>query len=149
MFTGNVMHKLDTKGRVAIPASWRDAQDTTLRILEATNDGYPILKCYTMKSYAEMVLDIKSNAKALGFTPVQINKYLGEIFSRCFDAEVSNQGKLLIPKAQREYIKITENATIVGRGSYFEIWEPGNYEATRTPETMAGMELDKVFGILA
>ena len=149
MFTGNVTHKLDPKSRMAVPAGWRDAQGATLWMIDAQNEGYPILKCYTKESFEEMVNGIRSHAEARGFEPIKTNQYIGTIIGMSFQAEVSTQGKLLIPKAQRERIKLTDNATIVGRGTYFEIWEPANFEATKTPEALAKLELDKVFGILS
>lgn len=149
MFTGNVTHKLDPKSRVAIPANWRDAQGTTLWMIATQNEGHPILKCYTKDSFAEMVEGIRSFAEARGFEPIKTNQYLGAIIGMSFEAEVSSQGKLLIPKAQRERLKLADNATIVGRGSYFEIWEPDNFAATMTPEALSNLELDKVFGIFS
>lgn len=147
-FTGNVTHKLDPKSRVAIPAGWRDAQGVTLWMVDAQNEGYPVLKCYTKESFAEMVNGIRTQAEARGFEPAAVNRYLGTIIGLSLEAEVSSQGKLLIPKAQRERLKLTETATIVGRGDYFEIWESANFEATKTAEALAKLELDKVFGIL-
>ena len=148
MFTGNVTHKLDPKSRVAIPAGWRDAQGITLWMIDTQNEGYPILKCYTRESFADMVNGIRSHAEARGFDPAAVNRYLGTIIGLSFEAEVSSQGKLLIPKAQRERLRLADTATIVGRGSYFEIWAPGDFEATKSPEALAKLELDKVFGIL-
>ena len=148
MFTGNVTHKLDPKSRVAIPASWRDAQGATLWVIETQNEGHPILKCYTRESFAEMVDGIRAHGEARGFNPIDLNRYIGTIIGLSFEAEVSSQGKLLIPKAQRERMKLADNATIVGRGTYFEIWEPADFESTKSPEALAKLELDKVFGIL-
>ncbi len=148
MFTGNVTHKLDPKSRVAIPASWRDAQGATLWLIATHNEGYPILKCYTKESFADMVNGIRTHAEARGVEPVKINQYIGAIIGLSFEAEVSSQGKLLIPKAQRERLNLADNTTIVGRGSYFEIWAPADFEATQTPEALAKLELDKMFGIL-
>lgn len=149
MFTGNVTHKLDPKSRVAIPANWRDAQGATLWIIEARNEGYPILKCYTKESFEEMVNGIRAHAESRGFEPIRINQYIGTIIGMSFQAEVSSQGKLLIPKAQRERMQLADTVAIVGRGTYFEIWEPANFEATKAPEALAKLELDKVFGILS
>ncbi len=148
MFTGNVTHKLDPKSRVAIPAGWRDAQGAVLWMIDAQNEGYPTLKCYTRESFEEMVNGIRSHAEARGFDPAAVNRYLGTIIGLSFEAEVSSQGKLLIPKAQRERLKLADTATIVGRGSYFEIWSPVDFEATKAPDALAKLELDKVFGIL-
>ncbi|MDO5450955.1 MAG: hypothetical protein Q4F30_08715 [Akkermansia sp.] len=149
MFTGNVTHKLDPKSRVAIPAGWRAAQEGALTLIDANFDEYPVLKCYTKESFAEKIAAIRQQAEQRGAEPGDIDRYIGIITGRCFEAEVSSQGKLLIPKPQRERLKLGENATIVGRGTYFEIWSPADYEATNSPEAISKIELDKLFHMLS
>ncbi len=147
MFTGNVTHKLDPKSRLAIPAGYRVAQGVELTILEATSDGFPVLKCFTREAFAEKLLSIRRQGEARGFVPGEIDRYIGFIAGRCFPVEVSSQGKLLIPKAQRENLKLKETATIVGRGAYFEIWEPENFKIANSPAAVA--ELDKMFNMIS
>lgn len=149
MFTGNVTHKLDPKSRVAIPANWRAAQGSVLTLIDASSEGYPVLKCYTRETFAEKIATIRQQAEARGAEPGEIDRYLGIITGRSFDAEVSSQGKLLIPKSQRERIHLAESATIVGRGNYFEIWAPADFEAANSPEALAKLELDKLFHMLS
>ena len=148
-FLGNVKHKLDPKSRVAVPADWRTAQGSTLRMLAATSEGYPVLKCYTEEGFADKISGIRQEAKEQGATPVQIDHYIGVITGQCFVGEVSTQGKLLIPKAQRERLRLADQASIVGRGSYFEIWNPEDFDLVSSPEAMKQLELDKLFGILS
>lgn len=148
MFTGNVSHKLDPKSRVAIPAGWRAAQDAVLTLIDATSDGFPILKCYTKAAFDCKLDAIRAQAEALGKQPGEIDRYIGIIAGCCFQAEVSSQGKLLIPKQQRERLKLTENAVIVGRSDYFEIWEPADFAKANSLEAIKRNELDKIFHIL-
>ena len=61
--------------------------------------------------------------------------------------EVSSQGKLLIPKAPRENLKLADQATVVGRGPHFEIWEPENFKVANSPAAVA--ELDKIFNMIS
>ena len=149
MFTGNVTHKLDPKSRVAIPAGWRAAQDSVLTLIDATRDAYPIIKCYTREGFADKIASIRTQAEARGVEPGDIDRYVGIITGRSFEAEVSSQGKLLIPKQQRSRLRLGETATIVGRGSYFEIWEPADFEASNSPEAISKLDLDKLFHILS
>lgn len=148
-FTGNVTHKLDPKSRVAVPAHWRAAQREALVLIDASSDAYKILKCYTRESFAEMIRSIRQRAAAEGIAPGDVDRYVGRITGCCFEAEVSSQGKLLIPKPQRERLKLTDTATIVGRGSYFEIWAPADYEASHSADALSKLELDKLFRILS
>ncbi len=149
MFTGNVTHKLDPKSRVAVPAGWRAAQGETLIMIDASSESYRIMKCYTKEAFAEKMTTIRMQAEAQGISPGEIDLYVGKIIGCSFEAEVSTQGKLLIPKKQRERIGLVENATIVGRGAYFEIWKPEDFDATNTPEVLGRLKLDQMFHILS
>ncbi len=148
LFTGNVTHKLDPKSRVAVPANWRAAHEGTLLLIDAKRKGYPVVKCYTRASFAELVASVRSFAEAQGAQPGEIDQYVGEIIGMSFEAEVSTQGKLLIPKQQREALRLADTATLVGRGSYFEIWLPESFAASNAPEATRS-KLDAIFGILS
>ncbi len=149
MFTGNVTHKLDPKSRVAVPASWRAAREGALLLIDAKRKGYPVVKCYTHASFAEMVASIRKGAEAMGAHPGEIDQYVGDIIGSSFEAEVSTQGKLLIPKQQRDNLRLEDTATLVGRGGYFEVWQPQDFAATNTPEAIGKSKLDQYFGILS
>ncbi len=148
-FLGNVTHKLDPKSRVAIPAGWRSAQGEVLIMIEAMSEGYRILKCYTRGSFAQKIEEIRRHAVEHGVTPGEVDQYVGKITGCSFEAEVSTQGKLLIPKPQRERMNLTDTATIVGRGDYFEIWVPAQFEATNTAEALGKLKLDQLFHFLS
>ncbi|MCH5284436.1 MAG: hypothetical protein J1E42_02450 [Akkermansiaceae bacterium] len=149
LFTGNVTHKLDPKSRVAIPANWKAAQREGLVLIEASSENYRILKCYTRQSFADMIKNVRTRAEADGIAPGVVDQYVGRITGCCFEAEVSSQGKLLIPKPQRERLKLIDTATIVGRGSYFEIWAPADFEALHTADALSKLSLDQIFHILS
>lgn len=149
MFTGNVSHKLDPKSRVAVPAGWRAAHDAVLTLIDATTDGYPVLKCYTKPAFDEKLDSIRTQAEGRGVDPGEIDRYIGVIAGRSFQAEVSSQGKLLIPKQQRDRLKLAESAVIVGRSDYFEIWNPDDFALANSPEAMEKIALDKMFRILS
>lgn len=149
LFLGNVTHKLDPKSRVAVPASWRAAQGEILVLIEAHSEGHRVLKCYTQESFAEKIGAIREHAREQQIPPGEVDQYVGKITGCSFEAEVSAQGKLLIPKPQRERLKLAETATIVGRGTFFEIWNPADYESTHTADALSKLELDQVFHILS
>ncbi len=149
MFTGNVTHKLDAKSRVAIPAGWRAAQGGILVMIEAHVEGRRVLKCYTKESFAEKIEEIREHARGEKISPGEVDWYVGKITGCSFEGEVSSQGKLLIPKPQREGMKLGKTATLVGRGSFFEIWNPFDYEQTHTAEALSKLKLDQLFRVLS
>lgn len=148
-FRGNMTHKLDPKSRIAVPAGWRSAQGEVLVMIEAHSEGRPVLKCYTQEGFAETIETIRQHAREHGVNPGELDQYVGKITGCCFEAEVSSQGKLLIPKPQRERMNLSDCATIVGRGSYFEIWAPTDFEIVHSAEAMSKLQLDQLFHILS
>ena len=118
-FTGNMCHKLDPKSRVAVPAHWRVSHGCSLRLIEAKREGYNIIKCYTEESFASMVHEVKTQAQAKDFSARDIDAYLGLIIGKCCEADLNSQGKLLIPKNQREGLALSDSVHLVGRGDYF------------------------------
>jgi len=151
MFRGNVTHKLDPKSRVAVPAGWRAAQNGSLCLIDSCYDGYQIVKCYTDDSFAAMIDTVRTQALEKGIEPGEVDRYLGRIIGSCFEAEVSSQGKLLIPKQQRERLRLADSVQIVGRGDYFELWSPEDYRAANTPAAAGESQqlLDRMFHILS
>lgn len=149
LFRGNVTHKLDAKSRVAIPASWRAAQGEILVLIEAHTENCRVLKCYTQESFAEKIDAIREHAKEQMISPGEVDQYVGKITGCSFEAEVSTQGKLLIPKPQRESMKLGDTASIVGRGTFFEIWNPADYANTHTADALSKLKLDRIFHILS
>lgn len=151
MFRGNVTHKLDPKSRVAVPAGWRAAQNASLCLIDSCYDGYNIVKCYTDESFERMIDTVRTQALEKGIDPGEVDRYLGRIIGSCFEAEVSSQGKLLIPKQQRERLRLRESVRIVGRGAYFELWSPEDYEVASTPAAVgtAQQQLDRMFHVLS
>ena len=138
------MHKLDPKGRVSIPADWRAALGQTLVLLKATHKKrYNILKCFTKDAFDKKINEIRESAKELGATPGEIDEYVGGIICSANPAEVSVQGKILIPKSEREHLKVKDYIQFVGRGSMFEVWLPEDYSAEYSPEKLAENPLEK------
>lgn len=149
LFSGNMTHKLDPKSRVSMPAAWRSKSSSTLKLIEALREGHQIIKCYTEDSFQSMVSEVRSKAEAAGHAHIEIEKYLGAIIGVSYEAVLSSQGKLLIPKKQRDKMQLEEQLTIVGRGDYFELWNPCAYAAAHLPEEIQKLELNKMFGILS
>jgi len=149
LFSGNMTHRLDPKSRVSMPAAWRSKSSNTLKLIEAQREGYQIIKCYTEDSFQSMVSEVRCKAEAAGHAHIEIEKYLGAIIGVSYDTELSSQGKLLIPKKQRDKMKLLEQLTIVGRGDYFELWHPSAYDAVHLPDEIQKLALNKMFGILS
>lgn len=119
-------HKMDPKGRVAIPVEWRPGQGTALRLISTDREGLPVIQVLTEAEYQKRLADVDAHPTA---TPAQKRALKGRLYTYNRKAEVSSQGKLLVPKDWSEAANLpTEDYVILaGKGSFFEIWNTENF----------------------
>ena len=134
IFRGESQHKVDAKGRVSIPASFR-------RVLEANdpnwqNGGTPelvivygdhrrnYLECYTMAAIDEV--DDKIDALPRGSME---RKMLQRLFhGQSHPTTVDETGRRVLPAKLRNKIDLEGEAFFMSAGDTFQIWKPETYE---------------------
>ncbi len=136
MFTGHVQHTLDEKGRLSIPAKFREVLNgTPSQSLVMTTAGHPCLVAYPRHEWDL----IRKRARDLALAE-DAHHHIDEDFLRRFYAEASEcaldrQGRILIPPTLREYAQLHGEAIVVGIDYKFEIWSPSawqeQYQAVR------------------
>lgn len=140
-------HKLDPKCRVAVPSDWRVlAGSGVLRLLSCKGFGKPILRVLTEQEFANRLERIQSQTE---WTPAQKSAFSGKLYSSCQKTKLNPQGKLLIPKALCAHpgLEAEGQVTLIGRGTYFEIASPENYEemCVREEAEIAALNVDMDF----
>jgi len=130
MFGFNTV-SLDAKGRISMPARYRDAfKSKGLSKIVVTKDPqYPALKLYPDDEW----LQISNKLQSLqGLDPIVRNiqwTILGNASVQDFDAQ--SRMLLMIPGELRAHaeIEIKEKIALVGMGDKFELWSLANWEA--------------------
>ena len=140
-FRGESHHKVDAKGRVSIPASFR-------RVLEASDPNWQpggnpelvivygdhrrkYLECYTMEAIDEV--DAKIDALPRGSMQ---RKMLQRLFhGQSFPTTVDETGRLVLPAKLRNKIGLEGEAFFIAAGDTFQIWKPETYEAEELAAT--------------
>ena len=132
-FRGKSVHKVDAKGRVSIPASfrrvleegdpdWRGGENPQLVIVHGSKDG-ACLEGYSIRSMEE-VDDLISNLPR--FSPER--EYYETIMDTDSDyASVDENGRMVVSATLRKMINVSKEAIFVGKGDTFQIWEPSAY----------------------
>jgi len=119
---GSFEHMLDAKGRVFIPAKWRESVgDTlviTLGLLEST-----AAVCLSGMSLEEWDR-FSQKLSALPVTDVKGQAIRRKIYSMAAACEIDKQGRILIPAQLRDLAGLSNNATLIGVGERVEIWNP-------------------------
>jgi MraZ protein len=130
VFFGTHTMKIDGKGRVSMPAPFRDALQkagSPDAVLMPT-EGAPVIEGCD-RAYVEALVDRAYDDDKLD-EPVrqQMLGMLGELVTLTFDPE----GRFVFPQALRDRCAVTDAAVFVGRGRTFQIWHPAKHEAART-----------------
>ena len=134
---------LDTKGRIVIPARYRDVlRQSCEGTLAVTKDPqYPSLLIYPGKLWKEISAKFEQLGGLNQKTRAMQWKIIGNAFVSEF--EVSERMSLLIPQLLRDFasLKSKEQIALVGMGSKFELWNKTNWEKKQSGLQVEGEDL--------
>ena len=125
MFYGEYSHALDKKGRVIIPAKFREVVKehfTEKFYLTRGLDG--CLFVFTEESWKSQ----ERKFREMPFTRGESRKFNRLYFSGACEAVCDKQGRILIPEYLKEYAKIKEEVVMIGVSDRIEIWAKENWE---------------------
>lgn len=115
MFMGEYTHAIDDKGRLTIPAKFREDLEKGAVITR----GYEkYLLMYTSDTFNRLT----HRAEALSPTNPENRALLRLTFSGASDGVPDKQGRILLPPFLREYAGLNGECVIVGVGQYIEVW---------------------------
>ncbi len=145
MYGFNVV-SLDQKGRLAIPAKYRNAllENNETQIVITKDPQYPSLKIYPKSQWIE----ISSKLESLqGLDPI-VRNLQWTILGNASVTEFDPGGRMLIliPVELRKYADLVDQKQIslIGMGNKFEIWNVNNWEMRQTGGSLATEILDIV-----
>ena len=117
MFLGQFQHNLDDKGRLMIPARFRELLAAGAFITQGFD------KCLMVMTdvYFKEVYD-RISAMNLADPMARLLRRL--ILSNAYPVEADKVGRILIPQNLRQVITLESEAIVAGQGEYFEVWTP-------------------------
>lgn len=120
MFRGSFTVNLDAKGRLAIPAKYRERlQSICESRLVVTLDRDRCLLLYPEPEWEV----IERKLAALPSFEVQSRKIQRLYVGNAHDVEIDAQGRILLPQKLREFASLDKRVVVVGQGAKFEIWD--------------------------
>jgi MraZ protein len=121
MFLGQYQHTLDDKGRLTIPAVFRDS----LREGAFISQGFDRNLMVMTSAYFHQVYE-RINAMSITDPSARLLRRL--LLSTAYQAEVDKSGRVLLPPQLRQFLNLAGDAVVVGQGEYFEIWTPADWQ---------------------
>jgi MraZ protein len=125
-FVSNITLRLDSKGRVSIPAAFRSV---------LARDGFDGLYCYP--ALDRPAVDAGGNAlmaeiEALiaRYAPFseQREQFALALYGTSETLKIDGEGRAVLSEALKRHAGITDAVAFVGLGHKFQIWEPGRFQ---------------------
>jgi MraZ protein len=117
MFLGEYEHSLDDKGRLTIPAKYRNRLANGLVVTKGIDRCLWLFPSEEFERLASKVTSLK-------ITDPDAREFQRELFSGAADLHADNQGRIRLEPWLRTYAGIDSQAMIVGLYNYVEIWAP-------------------------
>ena len=116
MFLGTHTPKLDEKGRLILPAKFREPLSDGLVMTKGQERCVVIWPDDRFQDYAESLRERSlNNEKVRAFTRV--------FFSSAFDDSADKQGRVTIPASLREWAGLDRELVVVGADTRIEVWD--------------------------
>lgn len=125
-FVGNITLRLDSKGRVSIPAFFRSVLG---------RDGFAGLYCYPALDRPAIdagghALMSEIEALIARFTPFsdERERFALALYGTSETLKVDGEGRVMLSESLKRHAGIVDSVTFVGLGHKFQIWEPGRFQ---------------------
>ena len=124
------MLSLDGKGRITVPARWRDVLDVTVKgqlIVAKNPDG--CLSLYPLPVWEQF-------ESAILALPTEYEAWRRFFIGSATEVEIDGGSRVLIPPELRAWAGMAKDVKFMGVGSHFELWDMARHEA-REAEALA------------
>ena len=129
MFRGESSLNVDSKGRMAVPARYREQ-------LEVACDGKLIVtisllhRCLTVYLAPDWQR-IEDDLKRLPALEQKAQSIRHLLIGHASDCDLDSQGRILLPQSLREFANLGKRVKMVGQASKFELWDEAAWAAHR------------------
>jgi MraZ protein len=117
MFLGRYEHNIDEKGRLTIPARFRELLENGAYVTQGFDRNLMVLTAPAFERISQRV-------NQLSMTDPVARQLKRLIFAGAERCEFDRAGRMLLPQFLRESVHLNGAAIVVGAGDYIEIWSP-------------------------
>jgi MraZ protein len=124
MFRGSSYHTIDAKGRIIVPARFRDILKAsgTDAVMISRMDG--ALVAYPLDEWRK----IETRILSLAEKSASMRRFRRVFIGGAFACPCDRQERILVPPALREYARLERDIVLAGVLDHFEIWSRDNWE---------------------
>ena len=129
MFMGEYNHTIDAKGRLIIPAKFREVLGDEFVVTKGMDGCLFVFDNSEWQVFAEKL-------RSLPMIDKEVRQFTRFFLAGAASVEVDKQGRILLPSVLRDFSGITKDTVLIGVGSRIEIWSRERWEGTVSFEDM-------------
>ena len=129
MFMGEYNHTIDAKGRLIIPAKFREVLGDEFVVTKGMDGCLFVFDNSEWQVFAEKL-------RSLPMIDKEVRQFTRFFLAGAASVEVDKQGRILLPAHLREFAGLEKDVVLVGVGSRVEIWSKDKWEAMNSDADM-------------
>lgn len=129
MFMGEYNHTIDAKGRLIIPAKFREVLGDEFVVTKGMDGCLFVFDNSEWQVFTEKL-------RSLPMIDKEVRQFTRFFLAGAASVEVDKQGRILLPSVLRDFAGITKDTVLIGVGSRIEIWSKDRWEGTVTYQDM-------------
>lgn len=126
LFLSTFINRVDKKGRVSVPATFRTS------LGNSSYNGIVTFRSYKHGAIEACSMDrmqqLSSSVDNLDFFSDTQDDLTATIFADSRQLPMDGDGRIILPQDLMDHAGITDRAAFVGRGATFQIWNPDDFE---------------------
>ena len=137
-FVSHYTNRLDAKGRVSIPAPFRQA---------LARDGFEGLYCFPSLHQSavdagghQLIEEIEKRLNGLSTLTADHDALSTALFGASETLKIDGDGRVMLSEMIRDHACISDHVTFVGQGYKFQLWEPERFKAHRAEAMKLAMQ---------
>lgn len=123
MFKGEYNHNIDAKGRLIVPAKFRELLGTEFVVTKGLDGCLFVYPSEEWKNIEEKFRSVSQFSK-------DARKFARFFFASAASCEVDKLGRILIPSALREFAGLQKDVVLAGVLNHIEIWDKERWKET-------------------
>ncbi len=126
---------IDAKGRLIIPAAFRNALPNGVTSIIVTQWFDGCLAAFDPDGWRRLIDQLRN----MGYSQVQSRQLVRAMAGRASEVKFDRQGRALIPRKRLDSVGITDRATLTGVVDCIEIWDPDQYNEAQNDVDMEAL----------
>lgn len=136
MFFGTYTPRLDDKGRLFLPAKFRDELSEGLVVTRGQERCLNVWSMQDFSTFTDRLKDTPITSKAS-------RDYVRMLFAGASDETPDKQGRITVPPMLREYASLAKDCVVIGAMNRIEIWDATAWQTYSDSQEQAFADLSE------